>query len=277
VPLGVTRLFVTLLVAAGPSGPTPLPLGRTTTVQYLPALGTSVERAVPGRAFAAAVALDAEQRWAEAASLYQQAASEWAEAARARPSPALDRAVQKAERERQRSQLLASTVPLRGRHESIVTSVNPLEEGRLLRAKLMVVRAARGLAPPNIYARARAAFEEALRNARRDRNNAVVEVRLMLCATHAAGGDVARARLERAHVTTADRLDLDNALPLAVCAAALGEDDAALAHLEAFALRPAPHQAEPYVLRELYLANDWDRLRGRPRFEALFRAATARD
>jgi hypothetical protein len=265
------------LVAALLAGGTPLPLGRTTTVQHLPALGTPVERAVPGRSFAAAVALDAEQRWAEAAALYQQAALEWTEAARARPSAALERAAQKAERERQRSQLLASTVPLRGRLESVVTSVNPLEEGRLLRAKLMVVRANRGLAPASVYARARAAFEEALRNARRDRANAAVEIHLLLCATHAAAGDAARARLERAHVTTAERQDLDNALTLAVCAAALGEDDAALAHLEAFALRPAPHQAEPYVLRELYVANDWDRLRGRPRFESLFGAAAARD
>jgi hypothetical protein len=269
----VTATLLAGLLTAG----TPLPLGRTTTVQHVPALGTPVERAVPGRTFAAAVAMDAEQRWAEAAALYQQAVVEWTEAARARPSAALDRAAQKAERERQRSQLLASTVPLRGRLESVVTSVNPLEEGRLLRAKLMVVRANRGLAPASVYARARAAFEEALRNARRDRANAAVEVHLLLCATHAAAGDATRARLERAHVTTAERQDLDNALPLAVCAAALGEDDAALAHLEAFALRPAPHQTEPYVLRELYVANDWDRLRGRPRFESLFGPAAARD
>jgi hypothetical protein len=99
----------------------------------------------------------------------------------------------------------------------------------------------------------------------------------LLCATHAAAGERARARLERARVTTAERRDLDNLLPMAVCEAALGEDDAALAHLEAFALRPAPHQAEPYVLRELYVANDWDRLRGRPRFESLFRATFGRD
>jgi hypothetical protein len=28
-------------------------------------------------------------------------------------------------------------------------------------------------------------------------------------------------------------------------------------------------------MRDLYLANDWDRLRGKPRFESLFRAAMA--
>jgi hypothetical protein len=105
----------------------------------------------------------------------------------------------------------------------------------------------------------------------------VTEIYLLLCATHAAAGERARARLARARVTTAERRDLDNLLPMAVCEAALGEDDAALAHLEAFTLRPAPHQAEPYVLRELYVANDWDRLRGRPRFESLFRSALGRD
>jgi len=56
---------------------------------------------------------------------------------------------------------------------------------------------------------------------------------------------------------------------------ALGEDDAALAHLEMYVLRPAPHQAEPYTLRDLYLANDWDRLRGQPRFESLFKGVWA--
>ena len=74
-------------------------------------------------------------------------------------------------------------------------------------------------------------------------------------------------------MTTAERHDLDNALPLAVCAAALGEDDEAMARLEIFVLRPAPHPLDPYTLRDLYLANDWDRLRGQPRFETLFAAA----
>jgi hypothetical protein len=268
------ELLATWLAAAPPPALAPR---RTTTVEYMPPLGTSVERAVPGRFFAAAVALDADQRWSEAAAAYQQAASEWSAAARAHPSPALDAALQKAERERQRSQLLASTVPLRGRFESIVTSVNPLEEGRLLRAKLMVVRAARGQAPANIYGRARAAFEEALRAALHNHLQTEPEIHLLLCATHAAAGARDRARLELAHVTTAERRAPENVLPLAVCEAALGEDDAALAHLELFALSPVPHYAEPYALRELYVANDWDRLRGRPRFESLFRGLSSRD
>ncbi|HEX4404745.1 MAG TPA: hypothetical protein VH560_07945 [Polyangia bacterium] len=263
------------LLTLGPTpdagAPIPLPLGRTTTVVVTPALGTAVERAVPGTAFAAAAALDAEQRWGEAAAEYQRALDEWSDAARLRPSPALDRAIQKAERERQRSLLLASTRPMRGRFESVATSINPLEEGRLLRAKVMVVRAARGRAPVDLTARTRAALEEALRLAGPSRGSA--EARLLLCATRAAAGDHAGARLERARVATAERHDLDNALALAVCAAALGEDAEAMARLEIALLRPVPHPLDPYSLRDLYLANDWDRLRGTPRFETLFAAA----
>jgi hypothetical protein len=245
---------------------------RTTTVVVMPDLGTAVENAVPGRAFGLAAAMDAQQRWSEAAVLYQQAAAEWAEALRLHPSPALERALQKAERERQRSQLLASTRPTRGRLESTATSINPLEEGRLLRAKLMVVRATRGQAPAELVTRARAAFGEALRAAGPQRPALEAEARLLLCATDAAAGERGAARLQRAHVTSAERRDLDNVVPLAVCAAALGEDDDALGYLEMYVLRPAPHQAEPYTLRDLYLANDWDRLRGKERFESLFRS-----
>jgi hypothetical protein len=271
---GIAAIAIAALIAAeGPA--TTLAPRRTTTVEVAPDLGTPVERAGPGRTFGLAVLADGEQRWSEAAALYQQAAVEWNEAQRLRPSPALQRAIEKAERERQRSLLLASTKPTRGRFESIAVSVNPLEEGRLLRAKMMVVRAARGVAPADLEARARAAFEEALHAAGPQRPGLEAEVRLMLCATDAAAGRRQAARLERAHVTEAERHDLDNALPMAVCSAALGDEDAALAHLEMFILRPAPHQAEPYTLRDLYLANDWDRLRGHPRFEALFRVAWA--
>jgi hypothetical protein len=259
------------LAAADPA--VPLAPGRTTTVRVTPDLGTAIERAVPGRAFARAVDMDAEQRWSEAAALYQDAVVEWTEALRLRPSPALERAIQKAERERQRSSMLASARPAPGRFEALRVPVNPLEEGRLLRAKLMVVRAARGLAPPDLVARARAAFEDAVRASGGQRPGTEAELRLQLCATRAAAGDRAGARLERAHVTSAERRDLDNALPLAVCAAALGEDEKALARLEMYLIRPAPHPADPYTLRDLYLANDWDRLRGKPRFESLFQAA----
>jgi hypothetical protein len=248
--------------------------GRTTTVQMpLPAdAGTPVERAVPGRFFSQAALLDGQQRWAEAAALYQQAVIEWSTAQRLAPSPALERAVQKAERERQRSQLLAGAFPMRSRSENIVTPMQPLELGRLLRAKLMVVRAATGAAPPAIYGRARRALEEALRLTGGGQHpGADAEIHLLLCATHAADGERSAARLDRAYVSDADRKDPDNALALALCAAGLGENDQAMGLLEAFVLRPPPHQVDPYMLRELYVANDWDRLRGQARFESLFR------
>jgi hypothetical protein len=281
-PVSSPTLTLTLAVlfAAEPappstSAPTPIPLapGRTTTIRLAPDLGVSVERAVPGRAFARAVDMDADQRWSDAAGLYQDAVNEWTNQHRVRPSPALERAIQKAERERQRSTLLASTVAGRGRPEAMPLQVNPLEEGRLLRAKLMVVRAARGLAPPELVARARASFEEASRAGAARHAPFEPEIRLQLCATRAASGDRAGARLERAHLTSAERRDPENALALAVCAAALGEDDEALALLEIYMLRPLPHPIDPYTQRDLYLANDWDRLRGKPRFETLFRSS----
>ncbi|HEY2732109.1 MAG TPA: hypothetical protein VGK52_19340 [Polyangia bacterium] len=257
-----------ILLAADPA--IPIAAGRTNVVRLQPDHGVPLERAVPSRAFTLAVDMDAAQRWSEAAALYLQAVAEWTEALRLRPSRALERAIDKAERERQRSTLLASTRGAPGRFESQRTSINPLEEGRLLRAKVMLVRAAHGLAPPDLVARARAAFDEALPGAGAPRPGADAEIRLQLCATRAAAGDRAGARLERAHVTTAERHDLDNALALAICAAALGEDDEALARLEMYVLRPAPHPLDPYTLRDLYLANDWDHLRGQPRFETLF-------
>ena len=92
----------------------------------------------------------------------------------------------------------------------------------------------------------------------------------MLCATYAIGGDAAAARLARAHVSSAARADPANAVARAACAAALGETEAALAALESFVLRPLIPRSD-IALRDVYLANDWDHLRGDPRFESLFR------
>jgi len=104
------------------------------------------------------------------------------------------------------------------------------------------------------------------------RPTALAEVRLLMCATRAAGGDRPAARLQLAHVTGAERDDPSNALSLAICQAALGDLPAALTRLESFVQRqPIEQRIDPFALRDLYLANDWDRLRGDPRFERLFR------
>ena len=57
---------------------------------------------------------------------------------------------------------------------------------------------------------------------------------------------------------------------MAACAAGLGETRAALAELEILVLHPGPSRNDRFQLRDLYLSNDWDRLRGNPRFESLF-------
>jgi hypothetical protein len=150
-----------------------------------------------------------------------------------------------------------------------------LDEGRLLRAKMMTARAVLERVPAGLYARARDRLREALRagagaSAVPARMGGEAEIYLLLCATYAAGGEIEAARLARAHVTEAERADPANTVALAVCAAALGETRAAIAELEILALHPGPGRSDRFQLRDLYLANDWDRLRGDPKFESLF-------
>jgi len=148
-----------------------------------------------------------------------------------------------------------------------------LERARLYRTKLMTVRAFTGAVPPALYRRTRRELDEAMRVVDPTRPAVRTEIYLLSCATRAAGGDRDAARLDLAHVTRADRDDPSNALALATCQAALGDLPAAIGRLEAFVLRqPIEQRIDPFALRDLYLANDWDHLRGTPRFEALFAA-----
>jgi hypothetical protein len=266
--------------AKAPSGVL-VPARRSTTLVVSADVGAPVERAVPSRAYPRAIAADAELRWSEAEALYREAAAEWAATARLRPSRALELAIAKAERERSRSQALAN----RARAAATRTADpdpgalrnDALEEARLLRAKVMATRAMLGRVPALIYARTldrlylarRGLQPEAEQEAAGDPPvTHVAEIDLLLCATHAAGGEPDAARLDRARVSEADRGDPANTIPLAACAAALGETQAALAALGLVLLHPVVGR----VVRDaaLYEANDWDRLRGDPRFESLF-------
>lgn len=255
-------------------GSVTVPTGRTTTLVVAAEVGAPLELAVPSRAYPLAVAADAEQRWADAEALYREAVSDWNAAARLRPGRALELAIAKGERERQRSQLLAArarSTARRGDREPAARRLEALDEARLLRAKLMTVRAVLGRVPPSLYARTRDRLEEALRaGVGLARMPGETEIRFLLCATHAAAGDPRAARQARAAITQADRADPSNGVPAAACAAALGEAEAALAELEILALHPGPGRSDRFALREIYIANDWDRLRGSPRFEALF-------
>jgi hypothetical protein len=241
-------------------------------------VGAPLERAVPNKSYAQAAAADGEQRWADAVALYREAGSEWTLAARAQPSRALELAAAKAERERQRSQLLASramagvTIP-RSNRDPFTRRADALDEGRQLRAKMMAARAVLERVPAALYARTRDRLREALRagaGGAGARMGGDAEIHLLLCATYAAGGEIEAARLARAHVTEAERADPANIVALATCAAALGETRAAIAELEIVALHPGPGRTDRFALRDLYLANDWDRLRGDPKFESLF-------
>jgi len=280
----VAAMLLALLAgaaAAAAPGPgtasVPVRRGQVTTVVVTDDVGAPVELAVPSRAYLRAAAADGEQRWTDADGLYGEAANEWRAIARIQPSPALELAILKAERERQRSQQLA----MRARATaSRVPGPRPrraeaLEEARLLRAKLMAVRAASGWVPPALYARARDRLQDALRAddpatpEGPDARTGDGEAYLWLCTVRAAGGDPEGARIARAHVTQAQRDQPANTVPLAACAAALGETRAALSILEMVALNPGP-SSDRFALRDLYILNDWDRLRGDPRFESLF-------
>jgi len=273
-------IFIAGLLAADNAAVT-LPPGRTTSVVVTVEVGAPLERAVPGKFYAQAAAADSEQRWADAAALYREAVTEWTAATRLQPSRALDLAVMKAERERQRSQMLASrvrgstgtsTIGRFGR-DPFSRRTDALEEARQLRGKLLATRAVLERVPPALYARTLDRLREALRagaGGAGQRLGGDAEIHLLLCATLAAGGDIEGARLARAHVTEAERADQTNGVALAQCAAALGETRAALAELEVLALHPGPGRGDRFALRDLYLSNDWDRLRGDAKFESLF-------
>jgi len=284
--LVAARFVVALVVATGP-GVVPAPPGRTVTVIATDDVGAPLERAFPSATYARAAAADAELRWSDARILYRQAADDWTASARTRPSRALQNAIAKAEHEASVSQALASyeglgtasldRLPTEARRAFLQRQA--LEVGRNLRAKLMATRAVLGRVSPELYTRTRARLEQArdaappahgANPAQSPNDGGDAETALLLCATYAVGGDPAAARLARTHVSSRARAEPANAVARAACAAALGETEAALAALESFVLRPLIPRSD-IALRDVYLANDWDHLRGDPRFESLFR------
>jgi hypothetical protein len=260
------------------AGAIPASPSRTITVVAEEDVGAPLERAFPSATYARAAAADAELRWDDARTLYRQAADTWTLTDHTRPSRALESAIAKALHESMASQALLSRTrsgglpfgPLPAEARRAFLRRQTLQEATLLRAKLMTTRAALGRVAPDLYTRAHARLEDARDAAVRAGAGTDPEVELLLCATDAVGGNAEAARLARAHVTTAQRDDPANKLALAACAAALGENEAALAALESFVLRPLVPRPDA-VLRDVYLANDWDHLRGDPRFESLFR------
>jgi hypothetical protein len=266
--------------AATPSATLPIASGRTTTLVVGADVGAPIERAVPSATYAHAAAADADERWEDAPPLYRKAIDEWTAATRSRSSRAVELAIDKAEHEARASQALAADArhPARpgragGDPGRTFERRQALETGRLLAAKLLATRAWLGRVSATLYTHARDRLETA-----RGEPTAVsppaadiqAEAELLLCVTYAVGGAATEARLARARVSEAARDDPGNTLAVAACAAALGDTETALGLLETFVLRPAPPRADRF-LRDIYLRNDWDRLRGNPRFESLFR------
>ena len=267
---------------APPSAAIQIQSGRTATVVAAIDVGAPIERAVPSAAYTRAASADAEERWEDAQPLYRQAIAEWTATARTHRSHALELAIAKAEHELRLSQLLfiaaqSARRPIAWGQMAADARRSwqrrqALDEGRLLEAKLLSTRAALGRVPAALYTHARNRLEAARDAAPSAPGPASAdgdaEIQLLLCRTYAAGDATADARLARARVSEAERDSPINVLGVAGCAAALGQTEAALTQMEAFILRPDP--VRPDRLREIYLSNEWDHLRGNPRFESLF-------
>ncbi|MBC8133186.1 MAG: hypothetical protein H7X95_09415 [Deltaproteobacteria bacterium] len=256
--------------------------GRTTTVLVHPVLGRAIEREsefvaqIPS--YRRAIAMDREQRWLEAAGLYQEAIVEVGRAVKFESKPLWEQAAFKIDLERRRSQVLAGADQSRAGTQS---RLSVLDRGRLLRLKLVTVRAATGAISAGLVSATIAALNTAHMNATAPAVTAPAappppradaEIRMLLCATRAVAGDHAGARLELAHVSSSDRSDPARALALAVCQTALQDHENALGSLAVGVYRLGPtSRFLPGQTREVQSANDWDVLRLDPRFERIFR------
>lgn len=271
---------------AGPAGEITLVPGQTTTVVIQTNALLPPERhprflaQVPS--YRRAVDLDGQQQWFEAAATYQRALIEVGHAAGLDDAPWWEDAAFKIDLERRRSQTLARAAGRLAATRGAPPSNQHLDRGRLLRLKLMSIRAATGGVPTGLASATIAGLSAALPgpapakstpagNPPNDGDNP--DVRLLLCATRAVLGDRAGARLELAHVRHATRTSAPlHALALATCQVALGDHDDALGSLAVGVYRLGPSSRFlPGQTRELQIADDWDPLRRDPRFERIFR------
>jgi hypothetical protein len=268
--------------AAGPPEGARAGARQTTELVLGPRVGRPIEREpeITARApsLRRAIEKDRDLRFGEATVLYQTATVELASALRLASTPLLERALYKVERERQRSAALAALADTPrsaggspGSRQIAAAPTPAHDRARLYRAKLMTVRAATGVVAPGLLAETLRALDEALRRSSAQAPGGDPEVRLLLCATRAASGDRPRARLELAHVSDTDRLDPARAAAAAACAAALGDLDRALGDLAVAVSRQGSSGRLDFgPNRDLHSSNDWDPLRGDPRFDALF-------
>ncbi|MEO8214709.1 MAG: hypothetical protein ABI560_16020 [Myxococcales bacterium] len=203
---------------AAPLGPPSVEIiaGHTATVLTQPNLGRSVEQQaqfvshVPS--YLRAIAMDAEQRWSQAAGLYQQALIEVGATVRFDSDLLWEQATFKIDLERRRSQVLARAGGESWGHGGdrrigaprggATPGLTAIERGRLLRLKLMSVRAATGTVPGGLLSATVGALQTALRQPRTAAETAIdvaPRPRLQSAANAAAPSPAApspRMRLE---------------------------------------------------------------------------------
>ena len=232
----------------------PLRPGRTTAITVTADVGAPLERAVPSKFYAQAATADAEQRWADAAALYREAVAEWTATGRTQPSRALELAIAKAERERQRSQAAgvarAHAPPAASRATHSRAGPTRSTRGASCARSCWSRARCRARATGAVPARARSPARRPARRRGPAPPRAMggdAEIHLLLCSTYATGGDIEAARLARAHVTEADRADPANTARSRGVRGGPGRD--ARRHRRAGDPRPAPRAGPHRPLR----------------------------
>jgi tetratricopeptide (TPR) repeat protein len=254
-------LLLALLAAAGPAAadadPQALATSRTHVVRTRPRVAPGLETAMPRTAiYGQAVALDLEERFDESAARYRDAEVEFS---RLPSTPARQQTLSawqlKCRWQAQWSRQLA--LPRQGLRP--LDAYASAELGYAYLLKFLAARAFTGRPPLRLALKARALLEDAVR---RDASNAAV--RLTLATLLQELGDPLGAQRELARASAAlARDDALVALRLAAYHAAAGDHPRALEALERVFRR---RWGVPELLR---WSNEYDRLRGDPRFKRL--------
>ena len=230
----------------------------------------------PSKSYAQAATADSEQRWADAAALYREAGDRMD---RRRAAATVARAGAGGREGRARAPAIADAGVARARGRtagrfgarSVRAARGRAGRGAPAARQAAGARAVLERVPPALYARTRDRLREALRagdgpdaGARTSRS-ATPRSTCLLCSTlrgrRRGRGGAAGARARHRSRTRRP----DQHVALAACAAGLGETRAAHRRAGDPGLHPGPGRTDRFELRDLYLSNDWDRLRGDPK------------
>lgn len=226
-----------------------------------------------------ALRADAREDWSAALGLYARAAAVLIDGEDRSSTPARRLTLDKLDQERRASLRLLELCG--GGRPCAATEGGPLEAGRLLRRKVVLIANRGEPLPLAVAEHARFLLRRVAEISEREKEHglAAETAALERCALEAAVGDRTRARHVLATVPRASRALPALAPSMAACRAALGENQEAVRLLlTAFGELPPPSDegsALGNAWRDVYLLDDWQALRGDPAFERLFAAGAA--